>query len=126
MPLDDDRYAAYESRPPEIEGPGPLGYLGARTGVGGAGVGAHCDWPCRARGLVFMATIHLLFAGGLLIGGIKSINPPDQAIWTYTQFLSAAVDGGGQQGGALFKEGIGRSTGSTQHPRVEGGTGNGI
>jgi len=33
-------------------------------------------------------TIHALFGMGLLIGGIRAINPPDQAIWTYTQFLS--------------------------------------
>jgi hypothetical protein len=41
-----------------------------------------------ARGITFFLCIHLLFAGGLLIGGIRAINPPDQAIWTYTQFLS--------------------------------------
>ena len=42
----------------------------------------------KARGLAFAITIHGLFALGMLIAGVKAINPPEQAIWTYTQFLS--------------------------------------
>jgi hypothetical protein len=42
----------------------------------------------KGRGIVFALTIHLLFAFGMLIGGIKAINPPEQAIWTYTQMLT--------------------------------------
>src|SRR6185436_3361442 len=42
----------------------------------------------KARGIIFFAAIHLLFGAGLLVGGIRSINPPEQPIWTYTQFLS--------------------------------------
>lgn len=42
----------------------------------------------KARGVVFFVTIHLLFAAGMLIGGIRAINPPEQPIWTYTQMLT--------------------------------------
>lgn len=41
----------------------------------------------RTCGLILAFTIHLLFGAGLFIGGIKSINPPDQPIWTWTQFM---------------------------------------
>jgi len=40
------------------------------------------------RGVVFAVTIHGLFALGMLIAGVKAINPPEQQIWTYTQYLS--------------------------------------
>jgi hypothetical protein len=39
----------------------------------------------KARGLVILITIHGLFLLGMLLGGIKSINPSDQPIWAYTQ-----------------------------------------
>jgi len=42
----------------------------------------------KGRGIIFAVTIHGLFAAGLLIGGIRAINPPDQPIWTYTQYLT--------------------------------------
>ena len=42
----------------------------------------------RIRGLVFAVVIHGLFAAGMLIAGIRAINPPEQQIWTYTQFLT--------------------------------------
>jgi hypothetical protein len=42
----------------------------------------------KARGIVFALTIHILFFGGMLIGGMRAINPPEQAIWTYTQMLA--------------------------------------
>ncbi len=42
----------------------------------------------KTRGLIFALTIHGLFVGGLLLGGIKALSPPEQPIWTYTQFLS--------------------------------------
>ena len=41
------------------------------------------------RGLLFAIVIHGLFAtSGMIIGGIRAINPPDQPIWTYTQYLA--------------------------------------
>ena len=42
----------------------------------------------KARGMVFLVTLHGLFALGLILGGIRAINPPEQPIWRYTQFLS--------------------------------------
>jgi len=42
----------------------------------------------RARGVIFAVTIHGLFAAGMLIAGVRAINPPEQQIWTYTQFLT--------------------------------------
>jgi TM2 domain-containing membrane protein YozV len=42
----------------------------------------------KARGLIFALTVQGLFAAGLFIGGIRAINPVDQPIWTYTQFLA--------------------------------------
>lgn len=42
----------------------------------------------KARGMIFLVTLHGLFALGLLIGGIRAINPADQPIWRYTQFLT--------------------------------------
>lgn len=42
----------------------------------------------KGRGLVFALTIHGLFALGMLVGGLRVINPQDQMIWTYTQFLT--------------------------------------
>lgn len=42
----------------------------------------------RTRGVLFLVTIHLLFASGMLLAGVRAINPPDQPIWSYTQMLS--------------------------------------
>ncbi len=42
----------------------------------------------KGRGILFLLTLHGLFAAGLLIGGIRAINPADQPIWRYTQFLT--------------------------------------
>ncbi len=69
------------------EGPGPLGYamVGLAWLVPGAG---HLAIGQRGRGLVFFVTIHLLFAAGLLLGGIHAMNPPEQPIWSYTQLLA--------------------------------------
>ena len=69
------------------EGVGPFGYLALVLAWAVPGLG-HLVLGERARGIVFGLTIHLLFAAGLLLGGIKAINPPDQLIWTYTQFLA--------------------------------------
>lgn len=72
---------------PEPEGPGPIGYLALVLAWVCPGLG-HFLLGKRSHGMVFALAIHGLFALGLLIGGIRSINPPDQAIWTYTQFLT--------------------------------------
>jgi hypothetical protein len=72
---------------PEPEGPGPVGYLALVLAWACPGLG-HIILGERARGIVFAVFIHGLFALGLLIAGIRAINPPDQAIWTYTQFLT--------------------------------------
>lgn len=79
------QYSAYNAE--EEEGPGPVGYLALVLAWVVPGLG-HMMVGQKGRGIVFMLTIHGLFAAGLLIGGIRSINPPDQAIWTYTQFLT--------------------------------------
>lgn len=42
----------------------------------------------KARGFIFALTIHVLFALGLLIGGMKSLNPSDQPIWSKIQYLT--------------------------------------
>jgi hypothetical protein len=42
----------------------------------------------RLRGIVFLIVIHGLFAFGMLVAGIRAINPSEQPIWTYTQFLA--------------------------------------
>jgi len=72
---------------PEPEGPGPVGYLALVLAWAVPGLG-HLMLGEKKRGIVFAVTIHGLFAAGMLIGGIRAINPPDQAIWTYTQFLT--------------------------------------
>lgn len=76
------------SRPPvTTNDAGPLEYFSIALGwlVPGAG---HLLIGQRARGLVFMVTIHGLFAMGLLIAGIKAMNPADQPIWKYTQLVA--------------------------------------
>lgn len=59
-------------------------YLAAVLGwlVPGAG---HLFIGQRARGGVFGLTIHALFFLGLFIGGVQSIDPPDQPIWRVVQ-----------------------------------------
>jgi hypothetical protein len=80
-----DSYSAYNAHDPD--GPGPVGYLALVLAWAVPGLG-HILLGQRTRGIIFAVTIHLLFAGGLLVAGIRAINPQDQAIWTYTQFLS--------------------------------------
>ena len=87
MPLSDDRYSAYNPRQPDQEGPGPVAYLALALSWLVPGLG-HIMIGQVARGIIMGISIHLLFAGGLLLGGIHAINPPDQPIWTYTQFLT--------------------------------------
>jgi len=67
--------------------PGMLEYAAVLLGWLVPGLG-HLLIGERARGIIFIVTIHGLFAAGMLLGGIKAINPPDQALWSYTQFLS--------------------------------------
>ncbi len=69
------------------EGHGALGYaaVGLAWLVPGAG---HIVIGQRQRGMIFLITIHALFAMGLIIGGIHAMNPPEQPIWSYTQFLT--------------------------------------
>jgi hypothetical protein len=82
-----DHYTAYNVKDTGDEGPGPVEYLAVLLAWLVPGMG-HLVLRQWGRGIIFFVCIHLLFAGGLLIGGIRCINPPDQAIWTYTQFLS--------------------------------------
>jgi len=82
-----DKYTAYDPNAPLEEGPGPVGYLALVLAWVVPGLG-HMLIGQKARGAIFFVAIHGLFAMGLLIGGIRVINPPDQAIWTYTQFLT--------------------------------------
>ena len=82
-----DKYTAYDPNAPLDEGPGPVGYLALVLAWAVPGLG-HMLIGQKARGAVFCVSIHALFALGLLIGGIRVINPPEQAIWTYTQFLA--------------------------------------
>ena len=86
MPPGDDRYAAYNPRQPEQEGPGPVGYVALVLAWVAPGLG-HFVIGEKARGLILGGTVYLLFAAGLFVGGIRAINPQDQPIWTYTQFL---------------------------------------
>lgn len=65
----------------------PLGYLALTVGWFIPGV-AHCMIGQKKRGLLFAVTIHLLFAAGLFLGGIRAIRPAEQPIWTYTQYLA--------------------------------------
>lgn len=67
--------------------PGPFSYVALVLAWCVPGLG-HILIGQRARGIVFMVAIHGLFAGGLLLGGIRALNPVEQPIWTYTQFLA--------------------------------------
>jgi TM2 domain-containing membrane protein YozV len=67
--------------------PSGIGYLALILAWLVPGLG-HFLLGQKARGIVFALTIHSLFALGMLVAGIRAINPPEQAIWTYTQFLT--------------------------------------
>jgi hypothetical protein len=69
------------------EGPGAAGYVALVLAWAVPGLG-HLMIGQKVRGVVFMVAIHGLFGLGLLLAGIRAINPPDQAIWTYTQYLA--------------------------------------
>ncbi len=64
-----------------------LGYFALVLAWAVPGLG-HLMIGQKGRGFVFFITLHGLFALGLLIGGIRAINPVDQPIWRYTQFLA--------------------------------------
>ncbi len=87
MPANEDRYSSYQSRPPEDEGPSVVGYASLPLAWLVPGLG-HIIIGERVRGAIFLVTIHLLFGLGLLFGGMRSIKPPEQPIWTYTQYLN--------------------------------------
>jgi hypothetical protein len=87
VPASDDRYSSYQSRPPEEEGPSVVGYASLPLAWLVPGLG-HIVIGERVRGAIFLVTIHLLFALGLLFGGMRSIKPVEQPIWTYTQYLN--------------------------------------
>ena len=72
--------------PPTIEGPSATGYLAILLSWAVPGIG-HIILGEKRRGFIFAFTVHGLFLLGLLLGGIRAINPPDQPIWTYTQYL---------------------------------------
>jgi hypothetical protein len=80
-----DQYTSYNN--PADEGPTAAGYASIPLAWLVPGLG-HFLIGERARGIIFFATIHLLFAGGVLIGGMRSIKPAEQPIWTYTQYLA--------------------------------------
>lgn len=42
----------------------------------------------KKRGVLFAVAIHLLFFGGLFIGGLQALYPPRQPIWGYTQYVA--------------------------------------
>ncbi len=73
--------------PPALEGPTATGYLAIILAWAVPGLG-HFLVGEKGRGLLFATVIHGLFALGMIIGGIRAINPWDQPIWTYTQYLA--------------------------------------
>jgi hypothetical protein len=73
--------------PPTLEGPTATGYLAIILAWAVPGLG-HLLVGEKGRGILFAVVIHGLFALGMIIGGIRAINPPDQPIWTYTQYLT--------------------------------------
>ncbi|MGN6370593.1 MAG: DUF6677 family protein [Phycisphaerae bacterium] len=87
--MSNQSYSAYSSRPapPAADGPSATGYLAIILAWAVPGLG-HFLVGEKARGTLFAVIIHALFAFGMLIGGIRAINPPDQPIWTYTQYLA--------------------------------------
>ncbi len=42
----------------------------------------------RGRAVVFALAIHLLFFGGVLLGGVRVLNRPRQPVWDYSQFMA--------------------------------------
>jgi hypothetical protein len=82
-----DKYSAYDPQAPLDDGPGPVGYVALVLAWLVPGLG-HMLIGHKGRGLLFMLGIHGLFAAGLLMGGIRVINPPDQPIWTYTELMT--------------------------------------
>jgi hypothetical protein len=74
-------------RSPTSEATGGVGYLALVLAWLAPGLG-HFVIGQKIRGVIFALTIHGLFALGMLLGGIRAINPPEQQIWTYTQFLT--------------------------------------
>ncbi len=42
----------------------------------------------RGRAVVFAIAIHLLFLGGVLLGGVRVLNRPRQPVWDYSQFMA--------------------------------------
>lgn len=82
-----DKYTAYDPNAPLEEGPGPVGYVALVLAWLVPGLG-HMLIGQKGRGLLFMICIHALFAAGMLMGGIRVINPPDQPIWTYTELMT--------------------------------------
>jgi len=68
------------------EGVGAGGYMALVLAWLVPGLG-HVLLGQRRRGVIFAVTIHGLFAAGMLIAGVRAINP-EQQIWTYTQYLA--------------------------------------
>lgn len=83
----EDGYQAYDARDPAEDGPGPIGYAALVAAWLAPGLG-HWLIGQKARGVILGLTVYILFGAGLLLGGIRAINPADQPIWTYTQFLT--------------------------------------
>lgn len=42
----------------------------------------------RQRAIIFIIAIHLLFLGGVLLGGVRVLNRPRQPVWNYSQFMA--------------------------------------
>lgn len=78
--------AAEKEHASSAEENNPAEYLavGLAWVIPGAG---HLVIGQKARGTIFLLTIHILFALGLFIGGVRAIRPEDQPIWSYAQFM---------------------------------------
>ena len=87
MASSEDGYQAYDARDPAEDGPGPIGYVALVAAWLVPGLG-HWLIGQKARGVILGLAIYLLFGSGLVLGGVRAINPADQPIWTYTQFLA--------------------------------------
>jgi hypothetical protein len=78
------------TKPKESEPPPPGTALGIAAVVLSyfiPGMGHLCIGH-KARGLLFLITIHGLFALGMLLSGIRAISPQEQPIWSITQYLA--------------------------------------
>ena len=73
------------SAPPQETNPAEYLAVGLAWVIPGAG---HLVIGQKARGTIFLVTIHLLFALGLFVGGLRAIRPEDQPIWSYAQFMA--------------------------------------